>query len=416
MKQGEGYRLQRFRRSDSSRAKGLAICEAPESYVPEVHSHEDFQRVFGNLDERPLALITKGAALLDLRNVECRSGSDLLLQGSRATFIGLDIDNEHYLESYDLERLELITNLYLWLRDFDLPDHTQTLNQAVIIFGSYMNQWGHCFQDLLYRLLAVGQDFQNIPVLVQQECPTNFLDLIQALFGFNDVRLIPKGVTIRVKRALVPLPRTSCPVGWSNSEDIYRNGSGWTIDPRGTRQLQIRAERELNLRHNPSKKIYLRRTEGQFRPLLNEKELCRGLEAIGFESVAMEDLPLREALSFLADAEIVVGVSGSQFLNLLLVPPGVKCAVITAPFQSPYIVPQGLLAAGHKVSLIRARTIAAENLSPYGLAQGELWVSVVEVLETIGEFSKPRAWFSQRRTDVMSSGTSSPLSIEERGE
>lgn len=390
MKQDVDSRLKRFRRSDASCSKGLAFREAPVSYVPGVHSHEDFQRVFGNLDDRPLELISKGAALLDLRNVECRSGSDLVLQRSRATFIGLDKDTEHYLESYDLERLELISNRYLWFRDFDWPYHTQTLNQAIILFGSYMNQWGHCFQDLLYRLLAVGQDFQNIPVLVQHDCPTNFLDLIQALFGFNDVRLIPKGVTVRVNRALVPLPRTPCPVGWSNSEDIYRNGSGWTIDPRGTRQLQIRAERELNLRRNQSKKIYLRRTEGQFRPLLNEKELCRGLEAIGFESVAMEDLDLLEALSLLADAGVVVGVSGSQFLNLLLVPPSVKCAVITSPFQSPYIVPQGLLAAGHKVRLIRARTIAAENLSPYGLAQGELWVSVVEVLETIGELSKPR--------------------------
>jgi len=237
----------------------------------------------------------------------------------------------------------------------------------------------------VYRVLAIGVNLKDIPILVQSDSPTNFLELLESLFGFQKVVLVPKASSVKVKRAIVPLPRTSCPVGWSVSENIYQKGSGWIIDPVGTLQLQTMAANRYGLVRKPSKKIYLRRSESRFRRVWNERNLYRELVARGFESVEMEDLSMRESLSLLEQADVVVGVSGSQFLSLLLAPPGIKCIVITSQAQSPYILPQGLLAAGHQVRLVRARTVASESLSPYGLAQGDLWVSVNEVVQMLAE-------------------------------
>jgi capsular polysaccharide biosynthesis protein len=77
------------------------------------------------------------------------------------------------------------------------------------------------------------------------------------------------------------------------------------------RMLPRRQRRRCN-------RIYISRRRSPIgRRVLNEDEVVRMLNSFGFESVALETLPLDAQIELFFDAEAVVGVHGAGLTNLL---------------------------------------------------------------------------------------------------
>ena len=375
----------RYARRDADRFSSWRITgDVPSDYAPEVHRHPDFPEVFGAVSSRPSTLHSNGDSKVVLRNCIFTAGSSLVLRRNRATFLGLHSRTEDFLESYESgERLLRITKRHLHLDCVRKREAQFVANEAVVLTGTYMNQWGHCFQDLLFRCIGIPDELRSMPVIVQKDTPANFLSMLRVLFGIERFILLAKGESVRIARAHVPLPRTDCPVGWNTTEDIYARGSGWSIDPCGVRQLQKQAAASRSRPKERYRRVYLRRPREAFRTVVNEEILYADLTAAGFESVYPETMSFSEIIDLLAETRVAVGVTGSQFLIAMLAEPGLKCVVITTQHQSPYVIPQGLLAAEHEVRLVGAKPVFQGARSPYQAAQAPIEIDSFRVLDYV---------------------------------
>jgi len=87
----------------------------------------------------------------------------------------------------------------------------------------------------------------------------------------------------------------------------------------------------------PSSAIYMRRSKGarNGRCLINEEALCDNLIRIGFEVIDPASLSLKEQFNYIQHAQIVVGVHGSSFVNMLFMNPSSKVIELVGPSYKP---------------------------------------------------------------------------------
>lgn len=95
-------------------------------------------------------------------------------------------------------------------------------------------------------------------------------------------------------------------------------GSGVVI-----RRVADRLIRHFGLQAVPisGKRIFISRGKAERRRIVNEKELEPFLEKSGFESVVLEDLPLREQIRLFASAEALVAPHGAGLINMIYMRP-----------------------------------------------------------------------------------------------
>lgn len=83
-------------------------------------------------------------------------------------------------------------------------------------------------------------------------------------------------------------------------------------------------------------KIYIRRTPGSPRPVLNEAELAASLARRGFQAVALESLSFVQQVAAFRDARIVVAAHGAGLANLVFAPAG---TAVLELFSTDYLRP-----------------------------------------------------------------------------
>lgn len=77
--------------------------------------------------------------------------------------------------------------------------------------------------------------------------------------------------------------------------------------------------------------IYISRAKCHYRKLANEDQVWPLLRDVGFHKVFLEDMPLAEQIETLSGAEIVLGVHGAGFANILFCQPGTRVIEIQDP-------------------------------------------------------------------------------------
>ena len=78
-------------------------------------------------------------------------------------------------------------------------------------------------------------------------------------------------------------------------------------------------------------RLYISREKCHYRKLKNETEVWSELEKKGFEKVFLEDLTLEQQIQKLHSADIVLGVHGAGFANILFCRPGTRIIEIQDP-------------------------------------------------------------------------------------
>jgi hypothetical protein len=93
-------------------------------------------------------------------------------------------------------------------------------------------------------------------------------------------------------------------------------------------QVVVDALRTLAPDARPRRRLYVSRQTGRSREngrrrrILNHDEVVTVLDAYGFETVASEDLSIREQIDLFAEAEAVLGVHGAGLTNAVFAPSG----------------------------------------------------------------------------------------------
>ncbi len=78
-------------------------------------------------------------------------------------------------------------------------------------------------------------------------------------------------------------------------------------------------------------RLYISREKCHYRKLRNEAEIWPELEKQGFEKVFLEDLTLEQQIRKLQSADVVLGVHGAGFANVLFCRPGTRIIEIQDP-------------------------------------------------------------------------------------
>ncbi len=79
----------------------------------------------------------------------------------------------------------------------------------------------------------------------------------------------------------------------------------------------------------PRRRLYLSRSDRPYKTVANEAELQAALQPYGFETIVGSELSLREQARLFAEAEMLVGVGGGGFANLMYMQPGAMVLELT---------------------------------------------------------------------------------------
>ena len=323
------------------------------------------------------------------RNIIVYPGWDLVIRRWTGTLIGLDRESERYYESYALENKFVQATRHRLIFRRDSHDVVRkTIPKAIVLVGSNMNQWGHCVQDLLFRFLAVPDSYHDWPILVQEDTPPNFVAAFREVFGNREFIFATTGQAIRVRRAVVPLPRTRTPVGWKRGVELYSDLRGWIVDGPDISALR----RRLSKRRQPLPPgelfCYLARRDSANRTLLNGSAVQSIFEDFGFKVIYPEDFEIHHLLRILDNSLLIAGVAGSQLLNLIFMTRSIEALILRNPFQPKGIFNKALEWAGHSVSDIQG-TICVEqaDCSEFQKAQQSFFVSEELLRKTLTQLA-----------------------------
>jgi hypothetical protein len=73
-----------------------------------------------------------------------------------------------------------------------------------------------------------------------------------------------------------------------------------------------------------NRKLYISRKNARYRRLINEEEIIRALQPLGFEAVFPEALTFREQVALFGEAQWIVAIHGAGLANTILAPRGTK--------------------------------------------------------------------------------------------
>jgi capsular polysaccharide biosynthesis protein len=194
----------------------------------------------------------------------------------------------------------------------------------VLLKQAWDNNYGHWLVESLPRLALVERAGWLAPdsrCIVQEEAgPMRqvYLDSL-AFFGIGEDRVdFTTGETVEVETLVYPAPLTRQP--WAKAPCVVA-----LLE----RFPEFAARRLAAAAPNAPERIFVARSPGHSRQLLNQDEVIELLRPRGFAVVAPERLGFWEQVATFSRAEIVVGVLGAGMANLVFAPPGVTCIALT---------------------------------------------------------------------------------------
>jgi capsular polysaccharide biosynthesis protein len=137
-----------------------------------------------------------------------------------------------------------------------------------------------------------------------------------------------------VKRATLDLLGYQSPSFVEAADEVIQVNRLTLIETDGFDPVRLNALRQRlvgNANITPRSRLYISREKCHYRKLRNESEIWPELERRGFEKVFLEDLSLQEQIRKLHSAEIVLGVHGAGFANILFCRSGTHVIEIQDP-------------------------------------------------------------------------------------
>jgi len=205
------------------------------------------------------------------------------------------------------------------------------IDGGIMLSGAASDAYGHWVPEFLCRLKFLSQhpDFAGLPFIVDEEMPQSHFDFLRQMFS-NAVVILPKMAGLHCSRLLVAPPPSFYPAHLSENHNIPLHEVG-PFSPQCLLFLRERVLNKLSIPVRRDRKIYLSRRKRQWRLLLNDMEIAAHLESKGFEIIFPEELTFMEQVQLFQQATVIVGPSGSSWINLIFSAPSTQVLVIGQP-------------------------------------------------------------------------------------
>jgi hypothetical protein len=270
-----------------------------------------------------------------LADVVVSSTSNILLAGGRALLdfqsdelerVPLNLDVDPIVLSADDDSVTVLNGY--------APAPRPRVDEAFSLVGVHSGVFGHWMIEFLPKLWACLQrsSFESVPILIDEQMPIQHREALEIFAGPHHPIIILK-------------PRESVHIGllWCCSMPVYLplgRQPGAQYVP-GLKALDTKAFAALLQKQGgavdsvagpiqePKRRLYLKRKSTQKRKLVNGEEVERWFLEHGFDSVDFSDVPFRDQVRLMRDAEFVVGPDGSAFYMVLFARPGTRIGLLT---------------------------------------------------------------------------------------
>lgn len=204
----------------------------------------------------------------------------------------------------------------------------------------------HVLIETLPRLARIAAFAPETRIVTSAEIPERYQDLIASL-GLV-VEQMPSGAVLSGEIVLVDQPE----LFWPRPSDLRTVSDALASGERDTDPGE------------PRKRLYISRRAGS-RSLEDEAELEERLQAEGFESVCLEQLPIEEQVRLFEGASVVVAPHGAGLSNIVFMTSGSRVIEITTGelYEQCYRRMSAALNLDHHVILIPGSTA-----EPFGRA------------------------------------------------
>ena len=192
------------------------------------------------------------------------------------------------------------------------PDFT--LDAPLVLLGTDGGNYSHWLSRNVMKLYllegaAVPHD---LPLLVNEDLRNYQLEFLE-LLG------IPRGRLLPVPPGLIRCREVYVPTNLRNHPHM-RRAIEW---------LRARLAHLLAPPASARDLLFVSRRDSRERVLLNEAELEEQLLPLGFRTVALGELTVREQIAAFSRARVIVAAHGSGLTNLMFAPPGAAVLEIT---------------------------------------------------------------------------------------
>ena len=232
------------------------------------------------------------------------------------------------------------------------------------------NPW-HVWIDMVskFRLIEKRWSAMFSKYIFVLPNPSRYLDkIVKEFFADLKYMVMPKNETWQFKHLIVP--------SMSNHQDgiITPHLAPWTRALKNI--LKVDSDRK--------RKIFVTRNDAKTRKLLNAEKLMMALK--GWETVTLEDLPIKEQVKCFAEASYVISTHGAGLANLLWCEPGTKVIEIQDPkmlHKKVYPILSHHLGLKHEVYVAKTVPIKTGDKKPKGTKKWQMVDLEVDVTDLI---------------------------------
>ena len=191
---------------------------------------------------------------------------------------------------------------------------------------------------------------EDLPKDVKFIVPSNLLPLqreMLGLLGIDDTQLalFPQDEVWELETLIFATPTFNRGTHWRDADLWLREKilAGYGTTPSAT-----------------GRRLYISRRDVPRRNLLNEEEVEKYLHELGFETLVLSELPLKDQVQLFTEASIVVSTMGASFVNILFSPPGTIVVDMIPPEQMSncYVYWEMCEGLGHQYWYFAADSIA----------------------------------------------------------
>ncbi|MGO8861700.1 MAG: glycosyltransferase family 61 protein [Acidimicrobiales bacterium] len=218
---------------------------------------------------------------------------------------------------------------------------------SLIHLWSRTQNYYHWVHESLEKLYGVLED---LPKDVKFIVPSNLLPPqreMLGLLGIDDAQLahFPPDEVWELETLIFATPTFNRGTHWRDADLWLREKilAGYGATPGAT-----------------GRRLYISRRDVPRRNLLNEEEVEKYLHELGFETLVLSELPLKDQVQLFTEASIVVSTMGASFVNVLFSPPGTIVVDMIPPEQMSncYVYWEMCEGLGHQYWYFAADSIA----------------------------------------------------------
>ena len=203
---------------------------------------------------------------------------------------------------------------------------SRTIEKAIAGFGRCDANWFHFNIETLPRILSASKIADGgVPVLVQSDIPRSAVDAIVATTGREVIRI--EDDFLRVNELVVAQAKSA------SMDSAFLGTITGDFTASALASVKESLLKALPPKAGGEKRIVLLR-QGAYRRIKNVKKVLSVLNEFGFVSIDIGSLTLREQISVINNAEVIVSQGGAGVTNMLFANEGARFLGLVGPAKN----------------------------------------------------------------------------------